>query len=158
MVNLQDGQYLRPSDPAYEQVLDSLAMVARHTPVPLLEALLRWRERWAIPHLVCWICSPIFVVIWIAVLLRNQTHSYLYHLCLHVDLVNAFCWIPLIWTENSKLPDNVLRYIAFWSLLRYINILWICSFESINMQLQCMSSGLRSQLYYAFCSCYECSR
>ncbi|WJX65780.1 hypothetical protein P8452_50403 [Trifolium repens] len=41
----QDGQYLRPSDPAYEQVLDSLAMVARHTPVPLLEALLRWRER-----------------------------------------------------------------------------------------------------------------
>uniref|UniRef100_M1CEJ2 BRASSINOSTEROID INSENSITIVE 1-associated receptor kinase 1 n=1 Tax=Solanum tuberosum TaxID=4113 RepID=M1CEJ2_SOLTU len=39
-----DGQYLRPSDPAYEQVLDSLAMVARHTPVPLLEALLRWRE------------------------------------------------------------------------------------------------------------------
>jgi hypothetical protein len=42
----QDGQYLRPSDPAYEQVLDSLAMIARHTPVPLLEALLRWRERW----------------------------------------------------------------------------------------------------------------
>ncbi|XP_057768555.1 uncharacterized protein LOC130988663 isoform X1 [Salvia miltiorrhiza] len=41
---VQDGQYLRPSDPAYEQVLDSLAMVARHTPVPLLEALLRWRE------------------------------------------------------------------------------------------------------------------
>ncbi|KAL0919790.1 hypothetical protein M5K25_011908 [Dendrobium thyrsiflorum] len=40
----QDGQYLRPSDPAYEQVLNSLAMVARHTPVPLLEALLRWRE------------------------------------------------------------------------------------------------------------------
>ncbi|KAF2316989.1 hypothetical protein GH714_009819 [Hevea brasiliensis] len=40
----QDGQYLRPSDPAYEQVLDSLAMVARHTPVPLLEALLRWRR------------------------------------------------------------------------------------------------------------------
>ncbi|CAI9752774.1 unnamed protein product [Fraxinus pennsylvanica] len=40
----QDGQYLRPSDPAYEQVLDSLAMVARHTPVPLLEALSRWRE------------------------------------------------------------------------------------------------------------------
>ncbi|XP_068646926.1 uncharacterized protein [Aristolochia californica] len=36
----QDG----PSDPAYEQVLDSLAMVARHTPVPLLEALLKWRE------------------------------------------------------------------------------------------------------------------
>ncbi|CAN1839161.1 Protein furry homolog-like [Linum perenne] len=35
---------LRPSDPAYEQVLDSLAMIARHTPVPLLEALLRWRE------------------------------------------------------------------------------------------------------------------
>ncbi|PHU27457.1 hypothetical protein BC332_05789 [Capsicum chinense] len=35
----QDGQYLRPSDPAYEQVLDSLAMVACHTPVPLLEAL-----------------------------------------------------------------------------------------------------------------------
>lgn len=45
MSGLQDGQYLRPSDPAYEQVLDSLAMVARHTPVPLLEALLRWRER-----------------------------------------------------------------------------------------------------------------
>ncbi|KAK9134183.1 hypothetical protein Syun_013513 [Stephania yunnanensis] len=41
----QDGQFLRPSDPAYEQVLDSLAMVARHTPVPLLEALLKWRER-----------------------------------------------------------------------------------------------------------------
>lgn len=40
----QDGQYLRPSDPAYEQVLDSLAMISRHTPVPLLEALLRWRE------------------------------------------------------------------------------------------------------------------
>ncbi|CAM8994511.1 unnamed protein product [Rhodiola kirilowii] len=40
----QDGQYLRPSDPAYEQVLDSLAMVAQHTPVPLLEALLKWRE------------------------------------------------------------------------------------------------------------------
>ncbi|XP_021751273.1 uncharacterized protein LOC110716898 [Chenopodium quinoa] len=40
----QDGQYLSPSDPAYDQVLDSLAMVARHTPVPLLEALLRWRE------------------------------------------------------------------------------------------------------------------
>ncbi|GKU97457.1 hypothetical protein SLEP1_g10601 [Rubroshorea leprosula] len=40
----QDGQHLRPSDPAYEQVLDSLAMIARHTPVPLLEALLRWRE------------------------------------------------------------------------------------------------------------------
>lgn len=40
----QDGQYLRPSDPAYEQVLDSLAMVAKHTPVPLLEALLKWRE------------------------------------------------------------------------------------------------------------------
>lgn len=42
----QDGQYLRPSDPAYEQVLDSLAMVAQHTPVPLLEALLKWRERY----------------------------------------------------------------------------------------------------------------
>ncbi|PHU19635.1 hypothetical protein BC332_10786 [Capsicum chinense] len=41
----QDGQYHRPSDPAYEQVLDSLAMIARHTPIPLLEALLRWRER-----------------------------------------------------------------------------------------------------------------
>ncbi|KAL3636527.1 hypothetical protein CASFOL_018826 [Castilleja foliolosa] len=41
---VQDGQYLRPSDPAYEQVLDSLAMVARHTPVPLLKALLHWRE------------------------------------------------------------------------------------------------------------------
>ncbi|AQK55204.1 ARM repeat superfamily protein [Zea mays] len=40
----QDGQYLRPCDPSYEQVLDSLAMVARHTPLPLLEALLRWRE------------------------------------------------------------------------------------------------------------------
>nr|GMC62253.1 protein furry homolog-like [Ipomoea batatas] len=39
----QDG-HIRPSDPAYDQVLDSLAMVARHTPVPLLEALLRWRE------------------------------------------------------------------------------------------------------------------
>ncbi|XP_074276450.1 uncharacterized protein LOC141600164 isoform X1 [Silene latifolia] len=40
----QDGQYLSPSDPAYDQVLDSLAMVARHTPIPLLEALLKWRE------------------------------------------------------------------------------------------------------------------
>ncbi|GAB4840336.1 hypothetical protein Ancab_021103 [Ancistrocladus abbreviatus] len=40
----QDGQYLCPSDPAYDQVLDSLAMVARHTPAPLLEALLRWRD------------------------------------------------------------------------------------------------------------------
>ena len=44
-LHLQDGQYLRPSDPAYDQVLDSLAMVARHTPVPLLEALLRWRGK-----------------------------------------------------------------------------------------------------------------
>ncbi|XWS34789.1 hypothetical protein CRYUN_Cryun21dG0067500 [Craigia yunnanensis] len=44
MAQAQDGQYLRPSDPAYEQVLDSLAMIARHMPVPLLEALLRWRE------------------------------------------------------------------------------------------------------------------
>jgi hypothetical protein len=34
-----------PSNPSYEQVLDSLAMIARHTPVPLLEALLKWRER-----------------------------------------------------------------------------------------------------------------
>eukprot|EP00850_Spirogloea_muscicola_P016988 SM000142S00502 [mRNA] locus=s142:28293:45159:+ [translate_table: standard] len=40
----QDGQYLRISDPPYEQVLDSLAMVATHTPLPLLEALLKWRE------------------------------------------------------------------------------------------------------------------
>lgn len=48
LVETQDGQYLRPSDPAYEQVLDSLAMIARHTPVPLLEALLRWRERFVI--------------------------------------------------------------------------------------------------------------
>ncbi|GAB2280029.1 hypothetical protein Dimus_014667 [Dionaea muscipula] len=40
----QDGQYLSPSDPAYDQVLDSLAMVARHTPNPLMEALLKWRE------------------------------------------------------------------------------------------------------------------
>lgn len=45
MVFLQNGKYLRPSDPAYEQVLDSLAMIARHTPVPLIEALLKWRER-----------------------------------------------------------------------------------------------------------------
>ncbi|GAA0146188.1 scaffold/adaptor protein [Lithospermum erythrorhizon] len=45
---VHDGQYLRPSDPAYEQVLDSLAMVARHTPVPLLEALLRWRDRYIV--------------------------------------------------------------------------------------------------------------
>lgn len=43
---MQDGQYLRVADPAYEQVLDSLAMVAHHTPVPLLEALLKWRERY----------------------------------------------------------------------------------------------------------------
>ncbi|GAB4828880.1 hypothetical protein Ancab_018540 [Ancistrocladus abbreviatus] len=40
----QDGQYLSPSDPAYDQVLDSLAMVACHTPVPLLETLSRWRD------------------------------------------------------------------------------------------------------------------
>ncbi|KAI3721956.1 hypothetical protein L2E82_32976 [Cichorium intybus] len=39
-----DGRYLRSSDPAYEQVLDSLALVARHMPIPLLEALLRWRD------------------------------------------------------------------------------------------------------------------
>ncbi|CAK7335219.1 unnamed protein product [Dovyalis caffra] len=39
-----DWQYLRLSDPYYEQVLDSLAMIARHTPVPLLEALLKWRD------------------------------------------------------------------------------------------------------------------
>ncbi|KAL4577336.1 hypothetical protein LXL04_013444 [Taraxacum kok-saghyz] len=39
-----DGRYFRPLDPAYEQVLDSLALVAQHMPVPLLEALLRWRE------------------------------------------------------------------------------------------------------------------
>ncbi|CAM6088431.1 unnamed protein product [Calypogeia fissa] len=43
-VQAQDGQYLRASDPVYEQVLDSLAMVAHHTPEPLLEALLKWRE------------------------------------------------------------------------------------------------------------------
>ena len=57
----QDGQYLRPSDPAYEQVLDSLAMIARHTPVPLLEALLKWRERWAkspfLSYFLCFFCS-----------------------------------------------------------------------------------------------------
>ncbi|KAK1410220.1 hypothetical protein QVD17_36755 [Tagetes erecta] len=41
---LHDGHYNRPSDPAYEQVLDSLALVARHMPVSLLEALLRWRD------------------------------------------------------------------------------------------------------------------
>lgn len=40
----QDGQYLRASDPAYEQVLDSLAMAAHYTPMPLLEALSKWRE------------------------------------------------------------------------------------------------------------------
>lgn len=49
----QDGQYLRPSDPAYEQVLDSLAMIARHTPGPLLEALLRWRERYIFLTVIC---------------------------------------------------------------------------------------------------------
>ncbi|KAL3692961.1 hypothetical protein R1sor_006612 [Riccia sorocarpa] len=43
-VQAQDWQYLRASDPMYEQVLDSLAMVAHHTPKPLLEALLKWRE------------------------------------------------------------------------------------------------------------------
>ncbi|KAG6553135.1 hypothetical protein Mapa_005194 [Marchantia paleacea] len=43
-VQAQDGQYLRASDPVYEQVLDSLAMVAHHTPRPLMEALLKWRE------------------------------------------------------------------------------------------------------------------
>jgi len=52
---LQDGQYLRASDPAYEQVLDSLAMVAHHTPVPLLEALLKWRERWLVD--LCTTCA-----------------------------------------------------------------------------------------------------
>jgi hypothetical protein len=51
----QDGQYLRASDPAYEQVLDSLAMVAHHTPVPLLEALLKWRERWLVD--LCTTCA-----------------------------------------------------------------------------------------------------
>lgn len=40
----QDGQYLRASEPAYEQVLDSLAMAAHYTPMPLLEALCKWRE------------------------------------------------------------------------------------------------------------------
>lgn len=43
-MELQDGQYYRPSDPAYDQVLDSLALMARHMPIPLLEALLRWRD------------------------------------------------------------------------------------------------------------------
>eukprot|EP00897_Mesotaenium_endlicherianum_P002114 jgi/Mesen1/1930/ME000146S01025 len=43
-VQFQDGQYLRNSDPAYEQALDSLALVASHAPAPLLEALLQWRE------------------------------------------------------------------------------------------------------------------
>ena len=62
--NLQDGQYLRPSDPAYEQVLDSLAMVARHTPVPLLEALLKWRERSAISFIFfIFYFQPLFFVI-----------------------------------------------------------------------------------------------
>ncbi|KAF5769782.1 putative Cell morphogenesis protein [Helianthus annuus] len=42
--HLHDGHYHRPLDPAYEQVLDSLALVARHMPVSLLEALLRWRD------------------------------------------------------------------------------------------------------------------
>uniref|UniRef100_A0A6N2L505 Uncharacterized protein n=1 Tax=Salix viminalis TaxID=40686 RepID=A0A6N2L505_SALVM len=32
-------------DNSWMLVLDSLAMIARHTPVPLLEALLKWRER-----------------------------------------------------------------------------------------------------------------
>lgn len=41
---VQGGQYLRPSDPGHGQVLDSLAIVAQHTPVPILEDLLRWRE------------------------------------------------------------------------------------------------------------------
>nr|XP_043633528.1 protein furry homolog-like [Erigeron canadensis] len=41
---LLDGKYIRPSDPAYDQVLASLALVARHMPVPLFEALLRWRD------------------------------------------------------------------------------------------------------------------
>lgn len=31
-------------DNSWMLVLDSLAMIARHTPVPLLEALLKWRE------------------------------------------------------------------------------------------------------------------
>lgn len=44
MGKLQDGQFVRPSDSAYDQVLDSLALVARHMPVPLLEGLLRWRD------------------------------------------------------------------------------------------------------------------
>lgn len=46
----QDGQCLRPSDPAYDQVLHSLAMVAAHTPIPLLEALLKWRDRYSSFH------------------------------------------------------------------------------------------------------------
>ncbi|KAF3650550.1 putative kanadaptin-like [Capsicum annuum] len=41
---VQEGRYLRPSNPAFEQVLASLAMVAHHSPVPLLVAFLRWRE------------------------------------------------------------------------------------------------------------------
>ena len=45
-----DGQYLRLADPAYDQVLDSLAMVAAHTPQPLIKALSKWRQRYgAIP-------------------------------------------------------------------------------------------------------------
>ncbi|GKA17859.1 furry homolog-like protein [Tanacetum coccineum] len=44
MTQLHDGQFVRPSDSAYDQVLESLALVARHMPVPLLEGLLRWRD------------------------------------------------------------------------------------------------------------------
>ena len=44
-VQASDGQYLRLADPAYDQVLDSLAMVAAHTPQPLIKALIIWRQR-----------------------------------------------------------------------------------------------------------------
>lgn len=71
--NSQDGQYLRPSDPAYEQVLDSLAMIARHTPVPLLEALLRWRERWVeSPYLPFYIYFFSFPAIFVLLILVNS--------------------------------------------------------------------------------------
>lgn len=36
--------YLQAPDPAYEKGLDSLGMVARHAPVHVFEALLKWRE------------------------------------------------------------------------------------------------------------------
>ncbi|KAG6485279.1 hypothetical protein ZIOFF_053813 [Zingiber officinale] len=89
----QDGQYLRPSDPAYEQVLDSLAMVARHTPVPLLEALLRWRDssEWSAYS------APLAFALWNVVLRKGSQVNACVHVSFHghqdikiLDLKHAF--------------------------------------------------------------------